>query len=54
VRSTDSGTVYRVVYSTGKYTVRFGVAQLDANPDELRGELEAMADTILAVLPSSG
>lgn len=54
VRSTDAGTVYRVVYSTGKYTVRFGVAQLDANPDELRQELEAMADTILAVLPSSG
>jgi hypothetical protein len=54
VRTTDSATVYRVVYSTGKYTVRFGVAQLDANPDELRQELEAVADTILAVLPSSG
>lgn len=44
-------TVYRVVYTTGKYTVRFGVAQRDANPDDLRKELEAVADTILAVLP---
>jgi hypothetical protein len=54
VRTIDGGTVYRVVYSTGKYTVRFGVAQLDANQDELRAELESVADTILAVLPSSG
>jgi hypothetical protein len=54
VRTSESSTVYRVVYSTGKYTVRFGVAQLDANPNELRQELEAIADTILAVLPSSG
>lgn len=44
-------TVYRVVYTTGKYTVRFGVAQRDANPAALRKELETVADTILAVLP---
>jgi len=49
---TDGGaTVYRVVYTTGKYTVRFGVAQRDADPAALRKELEAVADTILAVLP---
>jgi hypothetical protein len=48
----DGATVYRVVYTTGKYTVRFGVAQRDANRAELRKELEAVADTILAVLPA--
>jgi hypothetical protein len=52
LESTGSGaTVYRVVYTTGKYTVRFGVAQRDADPDALRKELETVADTILAVLP---
>lgn len=53
VREDDVATVYRVVYTTGKYTVRFGVAQRDANPVQLRQELEAVADTILAVLPPS-
>jgi hypothetical protein len=46
-------TVYRVVYSTGKYTVRFGVAQRDADKQELRRSLDSVADTILAVLPPS-
>jgi hypothetical protein len=46
-------TVYRVVYSTGKYTVRFGVAQRNAKPQELRQALDAVADNILAVLPPS-
>lgn len=49
----NGATVYRVVYTTGKHMVRFGVAQRDANIDELRGELEAVADSILAVLPPS-
>ncbi|MGH3756565.1 hypothetical protein [Actinophytocola sp.] len=49
----EEATVYRVVYTTGKYTVRFGVAQLNANRDQLRRELETVADTILAVLPPS-
>lgn len=52
-RKEGGATVYRVVYSTGKYTVRFGVAQLDANPVELRKALVSLADTILAVLPPS-
>ena len=52
-RNDGGATVYRVVYSTGKYTVRFGVAQRDANAAQLRKELEAVADTILAVLPPS-
>jgi hypothetical protein len=52
-RNEGGATVYRVVYSTGKYTVRFGVAQRDANAAQLRKELEAVADTILAVLPPS-
>ncbi|HEV7647573.1 MAG TPA: hypothetical protein VGP26_05370 [Actinophytocola sp.] len=52
-RKEGGATVYRVVYSTGKYTVRFGVAQRDANPQELRKSLEAVADNILAVLPPS-
>jgi hypothetical protein len=52
-RSDEAGTVYRVVYTTGKYTVRLGVAQRDAKPADLRKELEAAADTILAVLPPS-
>jgi len=49
----NGATVYRVVYSTGKYTVRFGVAQRDAKPRELRQALDAVADNILAVLPPS-
>jgi hypothetical protein len=52
-RRGEAGTVYRVVYTTGKYTVRFGVAQRDASPVQLRKELESVADTILAVLPPS-
>jgi hypothetical protein len=52
-RSDEAGTVYRVIYTTGKYTVRLGVAQRDARPGDLRKELEAVADTILAVLPPS-
>lgn len=51
-RSDDTGTVYRVVYTSGRYTVRLGVAQRDGNPAALREQLETAATAVAEVLPA--
>ncbi|HEY0452460.1 hypothetical protein [Actinophytocola sp.] len=52
-RSDNGRTVYRVVYTSGRYTVRLGVAQREADPGQLRKDLEALVTTVTAVLPVS-
>ncbi|HWM05928.1 MAG TPA: SHOCT domain-containing protein [Actinophytocola sp.] len=52
-RTDQTGTVYRVIYTSGRYTVRLGVAQRGADPADLRAQLEAAAKAVARVLPAT-